>query len=99
MALRRLYSSKALVVRCIKDTQLFPVRGLRSTISSFEEAKLKAQSERFDWDRVLTDGEKCVGQTQGLIGLKSINNYDETNWSDHMTRLENSEHPVHKTAR
>lgn len=87
------------MANCIKDLRVCTVRNFKITASNFEEAKVAKCEIRPEWDRALNHGEKCVGHQASFVGLRSITNYDETNWGEHMQRLEGSEHPMNIAAR
>lgn len=90
----RLFSVRSLVSNCIKVSS---TRGVKTTASNLDEIKLAKSKPK--WERALSDGERCVGHQTSFLGLRSITNYDVTNWGEHMNRLEGSAHPMHSAAR
>lgn len=100
MAFRKIFSTRSLVLNRFKDRKVLSIRGVKTTVPEFEEAKLQARTEiKPEWERALGEAEKCVGHQASFLGLRSITNYDETNWGEHMNRLEGSNHPMHEAAR
>ena len=101
MALRKLYSTRKVILNSIKNPQIYYSRNLSVTSSKFEEAKAFATQLEVkpEWDRALTEAEKCVGHQTSFVSLRYLMNDEVTNWGEHMQKLEGSEHPMYNAAR
>lgn len=99
MALRKLYSTRKVVFNYFKNPE--STRNFSVTSCNLEEVKVART--RFDvkpqWDRALTEGEKCIGPQKSFVSLRYLMNDEVTNWGAHMERLEGSNHPMYDAAK
>lgn len=100
MALRKLYSTRKVVFNTFYPRP-YPSRSFVQTTVRLEEAKAVASKVDIkpEWDRALSEAEKCVGQQTSFVGLRTLMNDEVTNWGEHMQKLEGSNHPMYNAAR
>lgn len=101
MALRKLYSTRKVILNSIKSPQISNTRNFSITSSRLEEAKAFATKVEIkpEWDRALTEAEKCVGHQTSFVSLRYLMNDEVTNWGEHMDKLQGSQHPMYNAAR
>lgn len=104
MALRKLYSTKNVILNSFKSRELYSPRSFSVTSFKLEEAKatatkVKPQEVKPSWNRALTDAEKCVGHQTSFVSLRYLMNDEVTNWGEHMQKLEGSSHPMFNAAK
>lgn len=101
MALRKLYSTRKVILNSIKTPQICNSR--RFSVTSWRLDEAKAAEVKFEinpeWDRALTTAEKCVGHQTSFVSLRYLMNDEVTNWGEHMQKLEGSQHPMYNAAR
>lgn len=90
-----------MILNSIKSPQICYARSFSVTSSRLEEAKAFATKVEVkpEWDRALTEAEKCVGQQTSFVSLRYLMNDEVTNWGEHMQKLEGSQHPMYNAAR
>jgi hypothetical protein len=101
MALRKLYSTKKMIFSSLKVCQVSSAHNICSTSSTNEKVKANARKNEIkpEWDRALSEGEKCVGHQKSFLSLRYLMNDEVTNWGEHMQKLEGSNHPMYDAAR
>lgn len=101
MALRKIYSTQKVFFSSLKVSQVSSARNVCSTTPTFEKAKALATKSEIkpEWDRALSEGEKCVGHQKSFLSLRYLMNDEVTNWGEHMQKLEGSNHPMYNAAR
>lgn len=101
MALRKLYSTRKVILNSIKSPQIIYPRHFSVTPTRLEEAKAFATKYEVkpEWDRALTEAEKCIGHQTSFVSLRYLMNDEVTNWGEHMQKLEGSQHPMYNAAR
>lgn len=101
MALRKLYSSRKVIFDYINQPKSSATRSFSVTPFKLEEAKaIKPRVEiKPEWDRALSEAEKCVGPQTSFVSLRYLMNDEVTNWGAHMERLEGSNHPMYEAAK
>lgn len=98
MAFRKLYSTKNVILCSLNG----PKRSVSVTSSRLEEARSQVASKieiKPEWDRALSEAEKCIGKQVSFLSLRYLMNDEVTNWGEHMQRLEGSNHPMYNAAR
>lgn len=101
MALRKLYSSRKVIFDYLSQPKPSSTRCFSLTPYRLEEAKaVKTRVEiKPEWDRALSEAEKCVGPQTSFVSLRYLMNDEVTNWGEHMERLEGSNHPMYEAAK
>lgn len=101
MALRKLYSTHKVIFNSLKASEVSSVRSICSTSPTKDKAKAVARRNEIkpEWDRALSEGEKCVGHQKSFLSLRYLMNDEVTNWGEHMQKLEGSNHPMYDAAR
>jgi hypothetical protein len=101
MAFRKLYSSRKMILNCFKNPESQQVRHISVTPMKFEEAKAMATKVDIkpEWDRALSEAEKCIGPQSSYVSLRLLINDEVANWGEHIQRLEGSNHPMYDAAK
>lgn len=101
MALRKLYSIRNVLFNSYKRSEIFTPRSFSVTSFKLEEAKAAATKVEIkpEWERALSEAEKCVGQQTSFVSLRYLMNDEVTNWGVHMQKLEGSSHPMYNAAK
>lgn len=101
MALRKLYSTRNVILNSFKNRELYVSRSFSLSSVKFEEAKAAATKVEVkpEWDRALSEAEKVVGHQTSFVSLRYLMNDEVTNWGVHMQKLEGSSHPMFNAAK